>query len=135
MALSKKLAFQLVDSKFLNKFSMFFWVVYHMGNLHFVSWSAGEWRLSKILPSYRSPTAIKINELFLLDSKNKAIVLSNLQVGFLAEWSKRMPCPGKIPRNYFKNQRGIDKCRSRFVSEVKKGRMLGGVGWTKNTVE
>ena len=53
--------------------------------LNCVLYTTGEWRLTKILPSYRSPTAIKINNMFLLDSQNKDIILSNLQVGFLAE--------------------------------------------------
>ena len=45
----------------------------------------GEWRLYQTLPSYRSPTAIKINELFLLDSIEKQTILRDLQIGFLAE--------------------------------------------------
>lgn len=46
-----------------------------------------------------------------------------------------MPRPGKIPKNYFRNRKGIDKCRARFTSEIKKGRMIGGVGWTSEIVE
>ena len=46
-----------------------------------------------------------------------------------------MPRPGMIPKNYFRNQIGIDKCRARFISEVKKGRMIGGVRWTSEIVE
>ena len=36
-----------------------------------VSWDEGEYRLSKMLPSYRSPAVIRINKSFLLKSKNK----------------------------------------------------------------
>ena len=45
----------------------------------------GEQRLHRMLPSYRSPTAIKLNELFLLDSKEKKTILRDLQVGFFAD--------------------------------------------------
>ena len=66
--------------------------------------------------------------------KNKSTILRDLQVGFLADWTTKMPRPGKIPKNYFKSPKGINKCRARFISEVKKGRMLGGVGWTMEVV-
>ena len=91
--------------------------------------------MSQMLLFYRSPAAIRINKSFLLESKSKSTILSNLQVGFLSEQTRKMPRPGKIPKNYFKNQKGIDKCRARFISEVKKGRMIGGVGWTREIVE
>ena len=121
--------------KTLEEFSTLHTTQEHFVLLNCVLYSTGEWRLSKILPSYRSPAAIKINNMFLLNSENKDIILSNLQVGFLAEQSTRMPRPGKIPKNYFKNQKVIAKCRARFTSEVQKGRMLGGVGQTRKTVE
>ena len=46
-----------------------------------------------------------------------------------------MPPTDLDARNYFENETGIEKCRARFVSETKKGRMIGGHGWTKKTVE
>ena len=46
-----------------------------------------------------------------------------------------MPATGKTPKNYFKNPEGVKKCRDRFHSEIKKGRMIGGKGWTEKTVK
>ena len=46
-----------------------------------------------------------------------------------------MPPTDLDARNYFEDETGIEKCRARFVSETKKGRMIGGHGWTKKTVE
>ena len=46
-----------------------------------------------------------------------------------------MPTPHKSPKNYFKNQEGVDKCRARFISECKLSRMLGGRGWTYDLVQ
>ena len=88
----------------------------------------------RVLPSYRLPAAISINELFLLESKDKKTILSDLQIGFLAEWAEKMPTPGKTSKNYFKNQKGVEKCRARFISEIKLGRMIGGWGWIKEIV-
>ena len=34
-----------------------------------------------------------------------------------------------------KGNRAVEKARARFVGEVKRGRMLGGVGWSRNKVE
>ena len=56
-------------------------------------------------------------------------------MGFLAEWGSVMPKPSGSTKNYFKGGKGITKCRSRFHSEVRLGRMLGGVGWTREVVE
>ena len=88
-----------------------------------------------MLPSYRSPTAIRINSIFLLESKTKATILRNLQVGFVSEQAKVMP-PTKINvKNYFINQEGVTKCRSRFHDEVNLGRMIGGLGQTRESVK
>ena len=46
-----------------------------------------------------------------------------------------MPAPEKKTKNYFKNPEGVKKCRDRFHSEIKKGRMIGGRGWTRKTVK
>ena len=45
----------------------------------------GEHRLWQVLPSYRSPTVIKINDLFLPVSKHKQTILRDLQIGFFAD--------------------------------------------------
>ena len=46
-----------------------------------------------------------------------------------------MPSPITKVKNYFKDSKGVSKCRARFHTEVKLGRMLGGVGWTRKVVE
>ena len=46
-----------------------------------------------------------------------------------------MPPPKPSVKNYFKNQKAVNKCRARFQKEVKLGRMIGGVGWTRATVK
>ena len=88
-----------------------------------------------MLPSYRSPTAIQINSLYLLESKEKSTILRNLQVGLVSEWARVMPPTKNNSKNYLKNQKAVDKCRSRFHNEVKLGRMIGGLGWTLGIVE
>ena len=71
---------------------------------------------------------MRINELFLLESKDKETVLRDLQIGFFAGWAKKMPTPNVSSTNYFKDERGVEKCRARFISETKAGRMIGGRG-------
>ena len=71
---------------------------------------------------------MKINSLFLLNSKTKPTILSNLQVGFTSEWDTAMPPPNSYVENYFKNQEAVQKCRDRFTKEIKLGRMIGGIG-------
>ena len=66
--------------------------------------------------------------MFLLPSEEKKTILRDLQIGFFAEWAETMPEPTNPRENYFKNKEGIEKCRMRFQSETKMGRMLGGVG-------
>ena len=39
------------------------------------------------------------------------------------------------PRNFFNSTAAIAKCRARFDSEIRAGRMLGGVGWTSKHIE
>ena len=46
-----------------------------------------------------------------------------------------MPPVGTTPVNFLKGAEAINKARERFAGEVKKGRMLGGVGWTRGKVE
>ena len=45
-----------------------------------------------------------------------------------------MPAPNSSAKNYFKDKRGVKKCRARFISEIKAGRMLGGRGWSEEIV-
>ena len=45
-----------------------------------------------------------------------------------------MPSTSSTPPNFF-NLGGVQKARIRFSKEVKKGRMLGGVGWSRKDVE
>ena len=45
-----------------------------------------------------------------------------------------MPPINKTPPNFL-TPGGVRKARERFSEEVKKGRMLGGVGWSKDIVE
>ena len=75
-----------------------------------------------------------INEFFLLESKDKESILCDLQIGFFAEWAEEMPSPNLSSTNYFKDKSGIEKCRARFNSEIKAGRMIGGWGWTQDMV-
>jgi len=42
---------------------------------------------------------------------------------------------GYHPRQFLKGADATKKARERFVSEVQKGRMLGGRGWTRKKVE
>ena len=46
-----------------------------------------------------------------------------------------MPCPNTSPCNFLGRGEAVRKARARFTEEVKKGRMLGGVGWTRIKVE
>ena len=67
---------------------------------------------------------------------DKNIILKNLQYGFRADWTPVMPPPPTlIPRNFFGNSTALKKARARFVGEVSKGRMLGGVGWSLEKVK
>lgn len=67
---------------------------------------------------------------------DKNIVLKNLQYGFRADWALVMPPPPtSSPHNFLGNRVAIKKARDRFVGEVKKGRMLGGVGWSLGKVK
>ena len=66
---------------------------------------------------------------------NKKLILRNLQFGFRADWAPVMPPTKLNPRNFLKGNRAVEKARARFVGEVKRGRMLGGVGWSRNKVE
>ena len=46
-----------------------------------------------------------------------------------------MPPVGPTPTNFLRGTEATKKARERFSAEVKKGRMLGGLGWTRKKVE
>ena len=75
-----------------------------------------------------------INKHF-LTGLNKKLILRNLQFGFRADWAPVMPPTNLKPKNFLKGSRAVEKARARFVGEVKRGRMLGGVGWSRDKVE
>ena len=75
-----------------------------------------------------------INKHF-LKTQDKNLILKNLQFGFRADWAQVMPAVGATPVNFLIGPDAIEKARKRFKNEVEKGRMLGGVGWTRERVE
>ena len=94
----------------------------------------GEVNLANVLPSYRSPRDLAVNNGFLI-GPNKDIILYNLQFGFRADWAPELPPTISSPPNFFKTKAAIDKCRARFDAEIRKGRMVGGVGWTAKHIK
>ena len=68
-------------------------------------------------------------------TQDKNLILKNLQFGFRADWAQVMPPVGATPANFLTGPEAIEKARKRFKEEVKKGRMLGGRGWTRERVE
>ena len=94
----------------------------------------GDVDLSRLLPSFRSKHELTINKYF-LKAQKKNLILKNLQFGFRADWTPVMPPVGVTPVNFLKGAEAIKKARARFKNEVKKGRMLGGVGWTRKRIE
>ena len=46
-----------------------------------------------------------------------------------------MPPTNFHVKNYLKGHEGLKKCRARFNSEIKAGRMIGGRGWSRETVK
>ena len=93
----------------------------------------GEVDLSQILPSYRGPRDLEINDKFLV-GPNKGKILYNLQFGFRADWAPSMPPAFPTPPNFFNSPEAIAKCRARFDAEIRAGRMLGGVGWSAKDI-
>ena len=86
-----------------------------------------------MLPTYRTPFEIRVNEIFFAHLDTKDEILDMLKVGFTGEWSKNLPSPRGPVKNYF-SEEVIPKCRARFQSEMQKGRMLGGPGWSEHSV-
>ena len=94
----------------------------------------GDVILSHLLPSYRGKFELLINSLF-LRGQEKDLILKNLQFGFRADWAPLMPPVGTTPVNFLMGAEDVRKAQARFKSEVKMGRMLGGIGWTREMVE
>ena len=95
----------------------------------------GDVDLSLLLPVFRSKkNELSINERF-LKTQDKNLILKNLQFGFRADWSPKMPPVGTTPVYFLIGPDAIKKARQRFKNEMEKGRMLGGVGWTRKRVE
>ena len=94
----------------------------------------GDVDLSHLLPVFRSKSELSINKRF-LKTQDKNLILKNLQFGFRADWTPVMPPVGATPVNFLIGPDAIKKARQRFKDEVGKGRMLGGVGWTRKRVE
>ena len=90
--------------------------------------------MSHLLPPFRGERDLEINKRF-LRGPDKNIILHNLQFGFRADWAPVMPPNNSIPPNFLKGEEAIKKARDRFVKEVQKGRMLGGVGWSLRKVK
>ena len=62
-------------------------------------------------------------------------ILGWLKCGFRADWAAEMPAIFAKAPNFLKTPAALAACRKRLRSEVKKGRMLGGRGWTAAAVE
>ena len=90
--------------------------------------------MSHLLPPFRSERDILINEHFLI-GPNKKLILRNLRFGFRADWAPEMPPTDTNPKNFLRGEVAVKKARARFTGEVKKGRMIGGVGWSLRKVE
>ena len=73
----------------------------------------GDVELSHVLPVFRSKNELSINERF-LKTKNKNLILKNLQFGFRADWAQVMPLVGATPVNFLTGPDAIEKARKRF---------------------
>ena len=86
-----------------------------------------------LLPSYRAALPLAINALFFNESPVREEILEILRYGLKGEWTTTLPQPWGPIENYFTPD-VFGKCRERFQSELKKGRMIGGPGWTREVV-
>ena len=57
-----------------------------------------------------------------------------LAYGLRGEWGSEFPPPNQPAPNYLGSREARHKCRLRFQSEVRAGRMIGGPGWTSDVV-
>ena len=76
---------------------------------------------------------LRLNAKFLIPDPSRKAVLSMLAGGLCGDWGK-LPKPGTPVSNFLKTEEAEAKCRLRFENEIKKGRMLGGPGWSAETV-
>ena len=74
-----------------------------------------------------------MNKEFLIDAPSKRSVLRMLANGLRGDWGE-LPKPGIPVTNFLKTEEAVKKCRRRFINEITKGRMLGGPGWSAETV-
>ena len=86
-----------------------------------------------MLPTFRSPFEIHVNELFFAPLETRDEILDMLKFGFTGDWTINLPSPRDPVKNYFA-ENIVPKCRARFQSEMLKGRMLGGPGWSEQSV-
>ena len=91
-------------------------------------------RLHRVLPLFRSPALLHLNSAFFLPLPQKQAVLHMLAYGLRGEWGPVLPPPNRIAPNYLGSPEARHKCRLRFQSEVRAGRMIGGPGWTADVV-
>ena len=89
-----------------------------------------------LLPGFRSARELAINEVFLRnnkDHKEKNVILRRLREGYRSNWDERLPPPWENVKNFIPRE-SLVKCKKRFESETKLGRMVGGLGWSKKQV-
>ena len=90
-------------------------------------------KLSDLLPTYRNEVELRINDLFLI-TPDKYKILGWLKCGFRADWAAAMPKIISNPPNFLHSAAALAAARERLTSEVRKGRLLGGPGWTREVV-
>ena len=91
-------------------------------------------RLHRVLPLFRSPALLHLNSAFFLPLPQKQAVLHMLAYGLRGEWGPVLPPPNRSAPNYLGSPEVRHKCRLRFQSKVRAGRMIGGPGWTADVV-
>ena len=90
--------------------------------------------LSDLLPTFRTEVELKINDLFLIPP-DKFEILGWLKCGFRADWAAKMPKIISHAPNFLKSAAALAAARKRLCSEVSKGRIVGGQGWTRKVVQ
>ena len=90
-------------------------------------------KLSDLLPTFRNEVELRINDLFLI-TPDKYKILGWLKCGFRADWAAAMPKIISNPPNFLHSAAALAAARERLTSEVRKGRLLGGPGWTREVV-
>ena len=90
--------------------------------------------LSDLLPTFRTEVELKINDLFLIPP-DKFEILGWLKCGFRADWAAKMPKIISHAPNFLKSAAALAAARKRLCSEVNKGRIVGGQGWTRKVVQ